>query len=175
MSAQVFVTVGTDHHRFDRLVRWVDAWAARNPQVEVLVQRGTSTAPEHARSTEMIGYDDLVATMAGASAVVAQGGPGGIMDARSVGLRPIVVPRRASLGEHVDDHQVRFTRWMADRDLVTLAESEDELAALLDRALADPQAFRVPPDAGAVDATIATFSQLVDPLLATRQPRRRRR
>ncbi len=165
---RVVVTVGTDHHPFDRLIGWVDAWAALHPGVRVLVQRGESAVPIHLESVEMIGYDELVAAMASADAVVAQGGPGGIMDARSVGHRPIVVPRRGTLGEHVDDHQVAFTNWMAERDLVWLVTSASELTELLNQAMDDPQALRIPPDGGAVEVTISAFRAVVEPLLARR-------
>ncbi|QXC61343.1 hypothetical protein KSP35_00350 [Aquihabitans sp. G128] len=171
---RVVVTVGTDHHPFDRLVGWIDAWAVAHPDVAVLVQRGESAAPAHVESVEMLGYDELVAAMAGADAVVAQGGPGGIMDARSVGHRPIVVPRRGTLGEHVDDHQVAFTAWMGERELVWLAADEADLVALLDRALADPTALRIPPDDGEVGATVDRFRALVDPLVARHAARRHR-
>lgn len=170
---QVVVTVGTDHHRFDRLVDWTDHWAEANPEVPVLVQRGESPPTSHARSVPMLGYDDLVAAMAGADAVVTQGGPAAIMDARSVGHRPIVLPRRGRLGEHIDDHQVRFTAWMAHRELVWLADDEHGLHRLLDRAVRDPQALRIPPDGGEVAQTVERFAELVDPLLAG-PPRRSR-
>ena len=49
----------------------------------------------------MLGYDELVSAMAEADVVIAQGGPATIMDARSVGHRPIVVPRRGHLDEVV--------------------------------------------------------------------------
>ena len=171
-APRVVVTVGTDHHPFDRLVSWVDTWAAAHPDVPVLIQRGETTAPAHARSVPMIGYDELVAAMAGADIVVAQGGPGGIMDARSVGHRPVVIPRRGSLGEHVDDHQVRFAAWMVERGLVAGAETEQELHELLTRAVEAPGTFRIPPDDGSVEATIEAFRAVVDPLLARRRPPR---
>ncbi len=173
-APRIVVTVGTDHHPFTRLVGWVDAWAAAHPDIPVLIQRGETAAPAHARSVPMIGYDDLVAAMAGADLVIAQGGPGGIMDARSVGRCPVVVPRRGSLGEHVDDHQVRFCAWMAERELVHLAESEADLHACCDRAIAEPGAFAIPPDTGAVEATVARFAELMAPLLARGRGRRGR-
>jgi predicted glycosyltransferase len=111
--------------------------------------------------------------MAGADAVVAQGGPAAIMDARSVGHRPVVVPRRGSLGEHVDDHQVTFAAWMAERGLVEPASSEEELAALLDRAVAEPRSLRIPPDGGEIAETIANFRAVVGPLLEARTRNRR--
>lgn len=171
---RVVVTVGTDHHRFDRLVRWTDHWAESNPDVPVLVQRGESAPTRHARSVPMLGYDDLVSAMAAADAVVTQGGPAAIMDARSVGHRPVVLPRRGTLGEHVDDHQVRFTAWMAERELVWLADDEQGLHRLLDRAVRAPKALRIPPDGGAVENTAERFAALVDPILAASARRVRR-
>ena len=44
----VFVTVGTDHHPFDRLVQWVDVWAAAHPEIEVVIQYGEACSPAHA-------------------------------------------------------------------------------------------------------------------------------
>lgn len=171
-SARVLVTVGTDHHRFDRLIGWVDRWAAAHPDVHVLVQHGTASAPAHGEAVVMLGYEELVAEMARASVVVAQGGPATIMDARSVGQRPIVVPRRGHLDEVVDDHQVAFTDWMAQKELVWLAADEAELHALLDASLADPSRVRIPPERGASEDTIAAFRAVVDPLTAERAGRR---
>lgn len=170
MSAryQVVITVGTDHHRFDRLIGWVDRWARLHPDIAVLVQRGESSAPEHTESVAMIGYEDLVAAMAAADVVVAQGGPAAIMDARRVGHLPVVVPRRGALGEHVDDHQVRFAAWMAERGLVSLAETSAELHQFLDEAIADPSIRRIPPDGGAATTSIEAFAAVVDPLLGGR-------
>jgi UDP-N-acetylglucosamine transferase subunit ALG13 len=162
---EVVVTVGTDHHRFDRLVSWIDRWAASHPDRSVLVQYGTAAPPAHGEGVTMLGYDQLVSAMAGARVVVAQGGPATVMDARSVGRRPIVVPRIARLHEVVDDHQITFGRWAAARDLVLLAEDEYELGRLIDAALDDDGLTRIPPDRGAAESTIDEFRRVVDPLL----------
>ena len=58
----------------------------------------------------------------------------------------MVVPRRPDLGEHVDDHQIRFGHWMANRCQVVLAETEDELHRQLDLAFANPAGARIDPD-----------------------------
>ena len=60
-----------------------------------------------------------------------------------MGAVPIVVPRQHRLGEHVDDHQVAFSRRLAaDGGGIHLAETEAELHRLLDRVAAEPAAFR---------------------------------
>jgi UDP-N-acetylglucosamine transferase subunit ALG13 len=175
--SRVLVTVGTDHHRFDRLIGWVDRWAADHPDADLLVQHGTADPPSHGTAVVMLGYDELVAEMAAADVVIAQGGPATIMDARSVGQRPIVVPRLGRFDEVVDDHQVAFTDWMASKDLVWLASDEADLRALVDAALADPSRVKIPPERGASASTIEAFRAVVDPLTdrrAGRLPWRRR-
>lgn len=163
---QVVVSVGTDHHPFDRLIGWLDRWARAHPDVSVLVQRGTAAKPANLASVEMVPYDELVSAMATAEVVVVQAGPATIMDARSVGRSPIVVPRLPEHGEIVDGHQLTFARWMAERGLVSLAEDEESLVRQLDEALRDPESRRIEPDAGQVAQTLEVFAATVDPLLA---------
>lgn len=170
---RILVTVGTDHHRFDRLIGWVDQWAKANPEASLIIQHGTADPPAHGTAVTMLGYDELVAEMAAADVVIAQGGPATIMDARSVGQRPIVVPRLGRHHEVVDDHQVAFTEWMAAKDLVWLATSVDELHQAIDDALRDPDRVKIPPERGAAAETIQAFEAVVEPLLAQRGVRRR--
>lgn len=172
IGPRILVTVGTDHHRFDRLIGWIDHWAARHPDADLIVQHGTASPPAHGTAVVMLGYDDLVAEMQRADVVVAQGGPATIMDARSVGQRPIVIPRRGHLHEVVDDHQVAFTEWMAAKALVWLATEEGGLHTLIDAALADPTLVRIPPERGAAADTITAFRAVVDPLTNERASRR---
>jgi UDP-N-acetylglucosamine transferase subunit ALG13 len=165
----LLVTVGTDHHPFDRLVRWVDAWlgrAAGNP-LRCLVQTGTSAPPAgQAAWTAYLEHARLEAAMAEAVAVVCHGGPGTILGARQAGAVPIVVPRQQRLGEHVDDHQVRFARRLAAEGSVHLAESEPDLHRLLDQVVAEPAAFRAACQHRRTAAAVDAFERLVDRLVA---------
>jgi UDP-N-acetylglucosamine transferase subunit ALG13 len=169
----VFATVGTDHHRFDRLVRWVDDWArSAEPHVECFVQTGTSGIPETASSQPYLPRYQLQELMSHAAAVVCHGGPGTIVDCRRAGVKPIVVPRRRSFDEHVDDHQLLFARRTAASGLVELVETEERLRAVLDAVIADPDAYRIDvEDKGELSASIGRFRALADPLLSTRRAR----
>ena len=169
----LLVTVGTDHHPFDRLVGWVDAWLAAAPRaLRCRMQTGTSAPP--AGPAEWQAYlevDALEAAMAEAAAVVCHGGPGTILGARHLGAVPIVVPRQHRLGEHVDDHQVAFARRLAAAGGgIHLAETETELHRLLDRVAADPAAFRAGPEDRATAAAVGEFGRLVDHLVGERPP-----
>ena len=167
----VFVTVGTDHHPFDRLVEWADAWVAsgRHAGHPCLIQSGTSKPPAHADYRDYVRYDEMVDAMSRSLAVVCHGGPATIMDARRLGPVPIVVPRSADLGEHVDNHQQRFARRMAEMGEIHLAASQDELFELLERAVADPTAFELALCADEIAAAVRRFEELVDGLVVLRR------
>jgi UDP-N-acetylglucosamine transferase subunit ALG13 len=166
VSPLVFVSVGTDHHPFDRLVGWVDAWLPQG--VRCVVQHGTSTPPRRAEGTAYLDHGALTALLDEADAVVCHGGPTTITESRRHGRRPIVVPRSPALGEHVDDHQERFCARMAAKGLISAASDEESFRALLDRALASPAEFAVERGGGDVARSVAKFGDLVDALLARR-------
>jgi UDP-N-acetylglucosamine transferase subunit ALG13 len=181
----LLVTVGTDHHPFDRLVRWADAWLAGHPgALRCLMQTGTSAPPAGGvRGTPegcpgesggvqwraYLEFEALQAAMASAAAVVCHGGPGTILGARHMGAVPIVVPRQHRLGEHVDDHQVAFSRRLAaEGGGIHLAETEAELHRLLDRVAAESAAFRSGPEDRATGSAVREFGRLVDGLVGDR-------
>lgn len=167
----LLVTVGTDHHPFDRLVRWADGWLAAHPgSLRCLMQTGTSAPPTGQASWQAyLEFDALQAAMAGAAVIVCHGGPGTILGARHMGRIPIVVPRQHRLGEHVDDHQVAFSRRLAaEGGGIHLAETEAGLHRLLDRVVADPAAFRAGPEDRATAGAVREFERLVDGLVGER-------
>jgi UDP-N-acetylglucosamine transferase subunit ALG13 len=167
VSSLVFVSVGTDHHPFDRLVRWVDAWLPEG--VQCVVQHGTSAPPRRAEGVDYLDHGALTSLLDEAAVVVCHGGPTTITESRRHGRRPIVVPRSPALGEHVDDHQQRFCARMEAKGLISRTDDEDAFRALMDRALAEPDEFAVPAHGGDVAESVARFGDLVADLLSARR------
>jgi UDP-N-acetylglucosamine transferase subunit ALG13 len=134
----VFATVGTDVHPFHRMPRWIDGWldSGGAQRARFFVQTGTSEAPRLAEHRAYLGFAEMESAMREAAVVVCHGGPGTIMLAVSLGKRPIVIPRDAGRGEHVDNHQVAFSRRIAADGAALLAEQEEDFRRHLDAALA---------------------------------------
>jgi UDP-N-acetylglucosamine transferase subunit ALG13 len=171
-SPMVLVAVGTDHHPFDRVVGWADGWARVHPDIRVVVQFGTSRPPVVAEGFDVVPVEALEALFADATIVVCHGGPGTIMGARSAGLVPLVVARRSDLGEHVDDHQVRFVARMAAAGQVRAVDDRGTFDELLDQAIEGGSGFRF--DRGENESlarSVARLGALVEDLVEGRAKR----
>ncbi len=160
----IFVTVGTDHHPFDRLIRWVDG-SLKRVSADCFVQFGTSQSPSMCPGAAYLSHEETRERIAGADAIVCHGGPGTIIDCLRAGTMPIVVPRRHSEGEHVDDHQVRFTARLEESAYIKVAHSSTELEELLEAALQDRSDVLSPTNQATLQASVERFADLVAPLL----------
>ncbi len=104
----IFFTVGTHEDGFDRLVRAANEQAARSPE-KVVVQRGyTRVDAPLCETYDLLEPSVFERLILEARVVVTHAGPATIDRVLAQGRVPIVVPRQAGLGEHVDDHQVWF-------------------------------------------------------------------
>ena len=127
----IFVTVGTQLS-FDRMVEVVDRWAGRSG-AEVFAQVGPSKATfANLEVVPFLRPDELATRIEQASCIVAHAGMGTILSALEAKKPLLVMPRRADLGEHRNDHQVASSRKLEKRGLVQVAWTEEELMTRLD-------------------------------------------
>jgi UDP-N-acetylglucosamine transferase subunit ALG13 len=126
----IFVSVGTNEARFDRLLHVV----ADLPHSELcLVQHGHSVAIPGAdvELVDFLAFDEMADAIRRCRVFVTHAGVGSVLVALANGKRPVVVPRRKAFGEAVDDHQLQLGRRFAAAGLVTLVEEPGELAGAL--------------------------------------------
>lgn len=132
-ALKVALIVGTMTYPFTRLIDRVAAILPPNAEV-VLWQTGAN-ADASERSTFMSPLE-LLRANAEADVVICHAGVGSVLDSFDAGHCPIVVPRRAEFGEHVDNHQILLARSLAERGLAIYREPEElapddlELAAV---------------------------------------------
>lgn len=128
----IFVTVGTELP-FDRMVRMVDAWAAKTGRSDVYAQIGTGhyipKAGVHARFLDPEAFTKCLER---SKVIVSHAGTGSILSALAHSKPLIVIPRMASLGEHRNDHQLATARHLATVARVNVAWDESELFEQLD-------------------------------------------
>jgi len=149
----IFVSVGTNEARFDRLLRAV---AALLPDEELVVQHGHSAPIERPGAVliDFLSFEEMVATIRRARVVVTHAGVGSVMVSLANGKCPVVEPRLKSFGEAVDDHQLQLGRRFAAAGLVTLVEAPDGLAYAL---AAEQQPAAIVPSASSLAADLTSF------------------
>lgn len=130
----IFVTVGTHEQPFNRLIEEVDRLVETGViEDEVFIQTGYSTyEPKFCKWSNLISFDEMNKLMRTSDIIITHGGPATFMSAVSNGKRTIVVPRQEKYGEHVNDHQVDFSRKVNDKyHLFYLLEDVNNIQKIL--------------------------------------------
>lgn len=113
----IFVTVGTHEQPFNRLIRKIDELKRDGIiKEEVIMQIGYSTyEPKYCRWSKLLPYSEMVKNVKDARIVITHGGPASFIMPLQIGKVPIVVPRQKEFDEHVNNHQVDFSKAVEDR------------------------------------------------------------
>ncbi|MCP4077422.1 MAG: hypothetical protein GY744_14720 [Gammaproteobacteria bacterium] len=102
----ILLTVGTQLP-FDRFVKLVDEWACKNPEVEILAQIASGTyTPKHMEYVDYLDEKRYAEVFEKAEVILAHAGMGSVISSLIASKPVIVYPRKASLGEHRNEHQL---------------------------------------------------------------------
>jgi UDP-N-acetylglucosamine--N-acetylmuramyl-(pentapeptide) pyrophosphoryl-undecaprenol N-acetylglucosamine transferase len=122
---RILVTLGTMPYAFTRLTERLRTILPDDAdvtwQLGVTPDPGTLPGTVHA----MLPEAQLRALARAADVVVAHAGTGSAMTALDAGRVPVLVPRHAAHGEHVDDHQHQIASELAERNLALHREVDD--------------------------------------------------
>lgn len=155
----IFVTVG-EQLPFDRLVRTVDEWAAESGK-QVFAQIGKSELkPSHIEFKKFLDPDEFRDKALSAEVIVAHAGMGTIISAIEMDKPIIIMPRKSSLGEHRNDHQIATAKRFLALNYVSVAFDEAELAtkiAHLDEVLNNCTGRALPSPSPLLIQTIRSF------------------
>ena len=139
----IFLALGTQLP-FDRLTRAADAWCADHPEAELFGQIAElgpdNHRPAHFRWVEKMPPEAFTAAFEKADIIVAHAGMGVIITALTLGKPLVIMPRRADLREHRNDHQRATAARFGGRAGVRTVETEAELRAALDQLRAEAAA-----------------------------------
>ena len=126
----IFVTVGTHEQPFNRLVEYIDN-LKKNGTIteEVIIQTGYSTyEPKYCIWQKLFPYQEMIKLVDEARIVITHGGPSSFIMPLQIGKTPIVVPRRHEFNEHVNNHQVSFSKAVEERTgTIIVVEDMDKL------------------------------------------------
>lgn len=135
-----FVAFGNARQPFTRLLLWLDAHAdLLSPPVTVQCGH-TPFAAARLHCVDFLDMEEFERRIREADLVIMQAGGGAVLQAVAAGKVPIVVPRRGTLGEHVDDHQVENGLALAASGKVLYAAQPEDIPAALQQLRSRPTA-----------------------------------
>lgn len=127
----IFVTVGTHEQPFNRLLEEIDKLIEEGViKEEVFSQIGYSTyIPKHYKYSKFLDYDVMQDYFKNADIVITHGGPSSFMEAIKFKKVPIVVPRQEKFGEHVNNHQLTFSKELEKRSFpIVVVEDVEKIS-----------------------------------------------
>jgi len=114
-GVMIFLTVGTQVP-FDRLVKTVDDFCAENNGLEVIAQIGGGEyKPRRFEFMDQLSITEFDRLFERASLVISHAGMGSILTALSNAKPVLIMPRRADLNEHRNDHQLGTAKQFANK------------------------------------------------------------
>jgi UDP-N-acetylglucosamine transferase subunit ALG13 len=125
----IFITLGTTKfstERFDNLVRIL---VKTFPKEKLICQSPTSILRSHKHLTIIKEIDPLtlIKYLKKARITITHGGPATIFLALEYSKNlPLVIPRLKALEEHVNDHQLIFTKYLATKRIIKLYSSDEK-------------------------------------------------
>ena len=113
----IFVTVGTHEQPFNRLIKEIDRLIEANIITEeVVLQSGFSTySSKYCKVYKFLTMEEMNSYMKKAKIIITHGGPASFIAALQKNKIPIVVPRQKIFGEHINDHQVSFVKFISKK------------------------------------------------------------
>lgn len=132
----IFVTVGTTKFSFNRLLQAIDkAMLDSNKHESLIIQSGTSAYQFKYRNTQVfkeMPFDKMISFFKKSRLTICHGGPATIFLALKFGKnKPLAVPRTRKFGEHVDDHEVSFARYLKEGKKVEIVLPKENLSLKL--------------------------------------------
>ncbi len=139
----IFLTLGTQLP-FDRLVEATDKFAATHNDIEIfgqITEPGVDGyTPDHFEWVKFLEPDAYQAFYDKADIIVAHAGMGSIISALTTAKPIVIMPRKASLGEHRNEHQLATAEKFQNRSGVYIAWEQDQLGDRIEQALTDKDA-----------------------------------
>ncbi|UBM58081.1 glycosyl transferase family 28 [Marinilongibacter aquaticus] len=130
----IFVTTGTQLP-FDRLIEAIDKLAEAFSDESFIVQISNyDTVQVKSQNIKLVGFlepEEFNQYFDSADLIIGHAGMGTILKALEDGKALVVFPRKASLVEHRNDHQMATVGWLKRLKLVNVAESYEDLVKLL--------------------------------------------
>ena len=118
----IFTTIGNEHRNFQRMSDLVIFLANKLPKEEFIFQYGHSKIekqiPNNLNIIKFISRNEFAIKIKNARFVITHAGAGTLLQCFEKNIVPLVLPRRAELNEHLNNHQLDILNQFAEKKLI---------------------------------------------------------
>lgn len=118
----IFITVGTTPFPLLRMNEVLEyLLKTRRKSEKIIYQHGNTPIGSVAKNIELypsLPFDKIQEYIKSARIIVCHGGPATIYQCLYAGKKPFVLPREKKFREHVNDHQIVFTDFLTNQNLI---------------------------------------------------------
>lgn len=128
----IFVTIGTQQQNFQRLFDYINDIKTAE---EIVVQKGKSPYKlnENIKTYDFLSYKEMTKYLKKARIIITHGGGGTVFQALKLNKKVIVVPRLSKYKEHINDHQLEFSRYLKEKNYCFVVETKEEFETALNK------------------------------------------
>lgn len=126
----IFATIGTQAP-FDRFIRIIDEIAPSLKEPIIAQTCKGEYKPKNIKTVDFLPPDEFNKLFNEARLIISHAGMGTIISAMNKQKPIIVFPRKASLGEHRNEHQMATAKKMEQLNYVYVAYNEEQLQTLI--------------------------------------------
>jgi len=127
----------------DRLIDCLDSVAAKNPDLSIKAQIGNSNfSSTHLQSTQWCDANEFEKSVRECDLLVSHAGMGNILLAARYKKPIIIMPRRADLKEHINNHQIGTATALANKSFIHIANNCEELEIMIFRIIQNKETYQ---------------------------------
>lgn len=131
----IFAASGTTGFPFKRLLEAIEIISGSRLQEKIILQYSQPLDrifPRRVRVVKFVPIKSMNLLFSTADVILTHAGFGSVLQAVKLGKRPpIVFPRLSKFGEHIDDHQLAFAKYLASRKLVHMLSKPEGILRLI--------------------------------------------
>lgn len=158
----IFVSVGS-RFPMDRLIKSVEEALSKHPTLSVTAQVGESNfQSDKMRVTKWTEEDEFEQAVRHCDIFISHAGMGNILLATQLNKPIIIMPRLASLEEHINDHQSSTAMAFMGRTLVSVVNNTKELEQAISDILSFKPTLKNVPVASNKKKLVYAIKQFID-------------
>jgi UDP-N-acetylglucosamine transferase subunit ALG13 len=130
-----FVSIGNALQPFPRLLDAVCSVANDLPQPVIVQYGNTPFQCSYCQGIDFMEMSEFQSHIKESELVILHAGAGSLINAIQLGKTPVVLPRKAELSEHIDNHQVEFSQELSKSNKAIVVDSVDNILSATKRAI----------------------------------------